>query len=87
MKQELNLSKKHVQEDVKLHYVAGQTVSLPNINQLHSVQQVQHQLLEVMQVFGHGHVHSLMVLKIVVLLRFLSKLVAVDLVIILTIIH
>ena len=44
MKQELNLSKKHVQEYVKLHYVEVQTVSLQNINQLHSVQQVQYQL-------------------------------------------
>ena len=51
------------------------------------MQQVQHQLLEVIQASGHGHVLNLMVLKTVALLRFLSKLVAVDLVIISIIMH
>lgn len=74
MKRELKSSKRHVQEHVKQQPVEVQTVSLQNINQLHSVQQVQHQLLEVMQVFGHGHVLSLMVLKTVALLGSLSKL-------------
>ena len=87
MKRELKSSKRHVQDHVKLQPVEVQTVSLQNINQLHSVQQVQHQLLEVIQASGHGHVLNLMVLKTVALLRFLSKLVAVDLVIISIIMH
>ena len=78
MNQELNLNKKHVQGLVKLQLVEGQTVSLQNINQLHSVQQVQHQLYEVIQAFGRGHVLNLMVLKTVVLTGFLSRVEAVE---------